>query len=188
VKDSKTLYWILTGLAAAFMLLASIPDVLQVAQAVSIFSHLGYPAYVLPFLGTAKTLGAVAVLVPGLQRLKEWAFAGLVFDLIGAVYSHLSVGDPPSAWMLPVVGLILVSAAYLSYEGTRAVSAARTFVFLYRTPPMPRARQGRCARNATFWVSFVHSAATSTTTTRVQSPHRTSFAASIIWLHWARGS
>jgi hypothetical protein len=116
VKDSKTLYWIVTGLAAAFMLLASVPDVLQVPQAVSIFSHLGYPAYLLPFLGTAKTLGVVAMVVPGLQRLKEWAFAGLVFDLIGALYSHLSVGDPPSVWMLPVIGLVLVSAAYLSYR------------------------------------------------------------------------
>jgi hypothetical protein len=116
VKDSKTLYWIVTGLAAAFMLLASIPDVLQVPQAVSIFSHLGYPAYLLPFLGTAKTLGVVAMIVPSLQRLKEWAFAGLVFDLIGALYSHLSVGDPPNVWVLPVIGLALVSAAYLSYR------------------------------------------------------------------------
>ena len=78
-KNTRTLYWIVTGVAAAFMLLASIPDVLQVPEAMFIFRHLGYPAYLLPFLGTAKTLGIVAVVVPSFQRLKEWAFAGLVY-------------------------------------------------------------------------------------------------------------
>jgi len=101
---------------AAFMLLASIPDLLGIPQAVSIFGHLGYPIYLLPFLGTAKTLGVVVVLVPGFRRLKEWAFAGLVFDLIGALYSHLSVGDSPSGWMPAVIGLILVGGSYLSYR------------------------------------------------------------------------
>jgi hypothetical protein len=56
------------------------------------------------------------VLAPGFRRLKEWAYAGLVFDLIGAVYSHLSVGDPPSAWSFPIVGLILVVGSYLLYR------------------------------------------------------------------------
>ena len=99
MKTAKTLYWIVTSLTAAFMLLASIPDVLRLPQAVSIFGHLGYPVHLLPFLGIAKTLGIVAILVPGFQRLKEWAYAGLVFDVIGALYSHLSVGDSPSGWM-----------------------------------------------------------------------------------------
>jgi DoxX-like protein len=116
VKHSKTLYWIVTGLMAAFMLLASIPDLLRTPQAVAIFGHLGYPMYLLPFLGTAKTLGVVVVLLPGFRRLKEWAFAGLVFDLIGALYSHLSVGDPLSGWMPAVIGLILVGGSYLSYR------------------------------------------------------------------------
>jgi len=116
VKTAKTLYWIVTSLTAAFMLLASIPDVLRLPQAVSIFQHLGYPAYLLPFLGTAKTLGIVAILVPGLQRLKEWAYAGLVFDVIGALYSHLSVGDSPSRWMPALIGLVLVGGSYLSYR------------------------------------------------------------------------
>jgi hypothetical protein len=73
----------------------SIPDVLQIPMAVAIFAHLGYPTYLLPFIGIAKILGVVAVLVPGFPRLKEWAYAGLVFDLTGALYSHISVGDSP---------------------------------------------------------------------------------------------
>jgi hypothetical protein len=117
VKNAKTVYWIVTSLMAAFMLLGAIPDVLRLPQAVSIFGHLGYPVYLLLFLGTAKTLGIIAVLVPAFQRLKEWAYAGLVFDVIGALYSHLSVGDSPSGWMPAVIALVLVGGSYLSYRG-----------------------------------------------------------------------
>jgi hypothetical protein len=112
MTNSKLLYWSVTGLMAAFMLLASIPDILRIAQAEAIFAHLGYPRFLLPFLGTAKVLGVVVVLLPGFARLKEWAFAGLVIDLVGALYSHLSVGDGPGAWMSPVIGLLLVGGSY----------------------------------------------------------------------------
>ena len=121
MTNPRTPYWILTGLLAAFMLLASIPDVLQVPPAVAIFGHLGYPTYLLPFLGIAKGLGVLAVLIPGFPRLKEWAYAGLTFDLIGALYSHVSVADPPSAWLLPVLGLLLATGSYFFY---RQVSGA----------------------------------------------------------------
>jgi hypothetical protein len=116
MKRGKRLYWIVTGLMAAFMLMASIPDILRIPQAVDLFRHLGYPAYLLPFLGIAKTLGVIAILAPVALWLKEWAYAGLIFDLIGAVYSHLAVGDPPSAWAFPLIGLLLVTGSYLVYR------------------------------------------------------------------------
>ena len=118
----KAPYWIATGLLATFMLLGSIPDVLSVPQAVAFLMHLGYPAYLLPFLGVAKTLGVLAVVIPGFPRVREWAYAGLTFDLSGALYSHLSVGDPASTWMFPVIGLLLVTASYLLH---RRVSTRR---------------------------------------------------------------
>ena len=108
----NSVYWVVTGLMAAFMLMASVPDVLRLPQAVELFGHLGYPTYLLPFLGTAKILGVIAVLVPGFDRLKEWAYAGLVFDIIGALYSHLSVGDPVSVWGFALIALVLVSSSY----------------------------------------------------------------------------
>lgn len=106
-------YWVVTGLMAAFMLMASIPDVAQSEFAAAAFTHLGYPHYLLPFIGVAKIAGVVAVLLPSPAKLKEWAYAGLVFDLIGALYSHLSVGDPASTWMFAVIGLVLVTVSYL---------------------------------------------------------------------------
>lgn len=116
MKTTKILYWIFTGLMAAFMLLGAIPDVLRIPAAVDVFTHLGYPAYLLPFIGVAKILGVVAVLVPGFQRLKEWAYAGLVFDLVGALYSHIAVGDPPGSWVFPIIGLLLVFGSYLFHR------------------------------------------------------------------------
>jgi hypothetical protein len=106
-------YWVVTVVMAAIMLMASIPDVLRLPQAIAIFGHLGYPAYLLPFLGTAKILGVIAVLIPGVGRLKEWAYAGLVFDIIGALYSHLTVGDPISVWGFALVALVLAGGSYV---------------------------------------------------------------------------
>jgi len=116
MKRINIAYWIVTGLMAAFMLMASIPDVLQIPEAVAVFAHLGYPQYLLPFIGVAKILAVITILVPGFPRLKEWAYAGLVFDLIGALYSHLAVGDPPSTWIFPVIGLVLVGGSYFLYR------------------------------------------------------------------------
>lgn len=80
------------------MVLGSIPDIMSVPNAVALFNHLGYPTYLLPFLGIAKLLGVVAIIIPGFPRIKEWAYAGFVFDLTGAMYSSISVGDPASEW------------------------------------------------------------------------------------------
>jgi DoxX-like family len=115
----KTQIWverILTGLLAALMALSAAPDVLRSPGALSVFEHLGYPPYLLGFLGTAKLLGVAVLLAPGAPRIKEWAFAGLTFDLAGALYSHISVGDPPTVWMPALIGLVLAGSAYVARQ------------------------------------------------------------------------
>src|SRR5215813_6460113 len=128
MKLQQRIGWIVTGLMAALMLLSAVPDVLRLSGAIDVFRHLGYPPYLLPFLGTAKMLGVAAVLIPGLPKLKEWAFAGLLFDVTGALYSHLSVGDPGSVWMPAVAGIALIGGSYVAYRmraeaGDRPASA-----------------------------------------------------------------
>src|SRR5580765_8582791 len=122
MRASTWIGWIVTGLMAALVLLSAVPDVLRIPDALLVFKHLGYPPYLLVFLGTAKILGVVAVLVPGVPRIKEWAFAGLTFDVTGALYSHLSVGDPASAWMPAAIGVLLTAGAYVAYR-TRPLGA-----------------------------------------------------------------
>ncbi len=87
MKKTKTLYWIFTGLFAAFMAFSAIPDIMMVPDAVIFMNHIGYPNYFIPFIGVAKLLGCIAILIPGFPKIKEWAYAGLTYDLIGAVYS-----------------------------------------------------------------------------------------------------
>jgi DoxX-like protein len=71
MTDRTWIGWIVTGLMAALMSLAGVPDILRTPDALLVFKHLGYPPYLLVFLGTAKILGIAAVLVPGLPRIKE---------------------------------------------------------------------------------------------------------------------
>lgn len=61
------------------MLFSAIPDIMMVPEAMQmVHDQLGYPTYFVPFIGVAKVLGAIAILVPGFPRIKEWAYAGLV--------------------------------------------------------------------------------------------------------------
>jgi DoxX-like protein len=71
MTDRTWIGWIVTGLMAALMSLSAVPDILRTPDALLVFKHLGYPPYLLVFLGTAKILGIAAVLVPGLPRIKE---------------------------------------------------------------------------------------------------------------------
>jgi hypothetical protein len=122
MKRINIYYWTSTGIVAAMMLASSIPNILSVPDAVTmVVTHLGYPAYFLPFIGVCKLLGVVGIIVPGPARLKDWAYAGLTFDLIAAMYSMYSVGDPVSTWLpviLPVV--LLIASNYFFHERIKA--------------------------------------------------------------------
>ena len=78
--------------------------------------HLGYPMNVLRLLAVAKILGVIAILVPGFPRLKEWAYAGFTFDLIGALHAGLAAGDPLMQWSFVIVGIALILASYFLYH------------------------------------------------------------------------
>ncbi len=110
MKNSKLFYWIITGLFSAFMLFSAVPDLISTVDAIKFMNHLGYPNYIVPFLGFAKILGIIAILIPGFTRIKEWAYAGLFFDLAGATYSIIATdGFQPSVLVMlfPIVFLFL---------------------------------------------------------------------------------
>jgi hypothetical protein len=114
MKKVNILHWVFTGLFSALMLSSAIPNLLSSTEWVAIITQLGYPTYILPFLGVAKFLGIVAIVVPGFPRLKEWAYAGFTFDLIGAVYSGIALKgfDPMMLTMLVFFGLLALSYIY----------------------------------------------------------------------------
>ncbi|HET9429520.1 MAG TPA: DoxX family protein [Chitinophagaceae bacterium] len=116
MKKIKILYWTFTGLFAFMMLGSAIPDIFSVRIAREGFNGIGMPVYLLPFLGTAKLLGVIALFVPAYPRLKEWAYAGLVFDLVGATYSIIASGQPAGAWVTMIIPLGLGTASYYFYH------------------------------------------------------------------------
>ena len=85
-------YWVTTALVVFELVLGGIWDVLRVPQARDLIERLGYPQYFLVILGIWKLLGAVALVIPRFPRLKEWAYAGVLFDLTGAVASLWASG------------------------------------------------------------------------------------------------
>lgn len=93
MKKTNVLYWVFTGLFAAVMLFSSIGNVMMDEGSVQLISGiLHFPTYMIPFLGVAKIIGVIGILVPVLPRwVKEWSYAGLFFDLVGATYAFVAV-------------------------------------------------------------------------------------------------
>jgi uncharacterized membrane protein YphA (DoxX/SURF4 family) len=124
MKTTKILYWVFNILFAAVMFLSAIPAVLSQANEIKgIHDGLGYPVYFIPFIGVAKILGAIAILIPGYPRLKEWAYAGLTFDLIAATYSLYCVPPPQGSWYFMFIFLALAAVAYIYYRKKLALTA-----------------------------------------------------------------
>ena len=128
MKKNKIIYWIITGIVCLMLGFGSIFNVMSTPEAVELISHrLGYPEYLVPFLGVAKLLGIFVILIPGFPRLKEWAYAGLVYDIMGAMYSHISIGAPVSEWAPLFIIILFLSGSYIfhhkileaSYSGNR---------------------------------------------------------------------
>src|SRR5436309_15266757 len=119
-------YWLATALAAFVFLSGGATGMARPAFHMEGMTQLGYPAYFVLILGVWKVLGGVVVLAPRLPRLKEWAYAGMVFDLTGAAASHAAVGDPAGKVVAPLVitGIVMASWA-LRPEGRRLGDSPR---------------------------------------------------------------
>jgi uncharacterized membrane protein YphA (DoxX/SURF4 family) len=111
-KLKSIAYWVSTTLIAAAFLVGGAVDAAARPSAVAFLAHLGYPAYFCTLIGVWKVLGGVALLAPGLPRLKEWAYAGIFFDVTGAAISHAASGDSASHVMVP---LALACVAFVSW-------------------------------------------------------------------------
>ena len=84
-----TAYWIVTAVVVAESVIGGTMDLLRLPPFYPILIDLGYPDYLATILGIAKLLAAVVLLAPGLPRLKEWAYAGVVINMTGAAASQV---------------------------------------------------------------------------------------------------
>lgn len=114
----KIAYWVTTGLLAALALFSGYVYLSGNPQAVEGFAHVGYPQQLRIILGIAKPLGAIALLVPGMAKLKEWAYGGFAFAWISAFVAHYLAKDGPRAFT-PLVLLVLLVVSYLTRPESR---------------------------------------------------------------------
>jgi len=121
MKKTNIFYWIVTILFALVMLSSAIPNIMATKQWEEILKGLGYPLYMLPFLGVAKIIGIIIILIPGFPRLKEWAYAGFGFVMTGAIISHLVLGDSAKELFGPTLLLILTAVSWYFRPADRKI-------------------------------------------------------------------
>jgi hypothetical protein len=112
------LYWATTSLIALETFLGGVVDLTHERTGVvsgpvvtQVVTSLGYPVYILAIIGILKIPGAVTIVIPGFHRLKEWAYAGIVFEMSGAFASHAACGK----WWDSIAPLSLLSLAIASW-------------------------------------------------------------------------
>jgi uncharacterized membrane protein YphA (DoxX/SURF4 family) len=105
-------YWLATALIAFVFISGGYVDITRPTYAVEGMVKLGYPVYFMVILGVWKVLGGIAILIPRTPRLKEWAYAGMLFDLTGAAASHASTRD---VWWHVAAPLAILVVVYFSW-------------------------------------------------------------------------
>lgn len=117
----KIIYWIATAWLCLGMLSTAIVQLIPTEAELDKMTKLRYPAYLLLLLGIWKILGVIAVLLPKLPLLKEWAYAGFFFAMSGAVFSHLAAGDSAATLFGPVLLLLLTAVSWYCRPADRKI-------------------------------------------------------------------
>ena len=121
MRGKTIVYWTTTVLVA-FSMSGGVAQLARVPGVVDGFVRvLHYPPYFVTILGFWKVLGAIAILVPRFPRLKEWAYAGIFFDLTGASASSAAVGGGAFHILAPLVGAVLAVASWALRPESRKI-------------------------------------------------------------------
>ena len=116
MKTTKILFWVFTGLLSLAIIFSSWGQVIVNKEAIDLFKQFQFPEYMIRFLGVAKILAIVAILYPGFPRLKEWAYAGLFFDLVGVLVCGFGTGATV-VQMLPMLAFfVFLFGSYYFYH------------------------------------------------------------------------
>ena len=119
-------YWVCTGLVVFFIGSGGLAYALQVPDVVQGVVALGFPVHFVVLLGVWKVLGSIAILVPGFPLIKEWAYAGIVFDLTGAASASIATGGEWWHAAAPLSISALVAASWALRPQSRRLPGATT--------------------------------------------------------------
>ena len=120
-RSIKITYWVLNILFCLFHIMDAIGGLSKVKAGVDAMNAMGYPLYLMPFLSVLKLLGVIALLQDKFKTIKEWAFAGFAFTLIGATVSHAAINDKVAFIIMPVVFLAILFALYYFWRKLEVV-------------------------------------------------------------------
>ena len=121
-KSRTVVYWTMTALVAFFIGSGGIAQIMQYfASPHAVVPVLGYPMYFFAILGFWKFFGALTILVPRFPRLKEWAYAGIFFDLTGAAASNAMSGGY-GAYGFHVIAPLIITGFMLASWALRPSS------------------------------------------------------------------
>jgi len=115
-------YWLTTVLFCLVLAFSGAMHTFHAEFMVKNMASLGYPVYFMTIIGSFKLLGVVALLAPRLPLLKEWAYAGFTFNLIGAAASHAYSGETIDHWIRPLVVLAVGAGSYLLRPASRRLA------------------------------------------------------------------
>ena len=111
-QHQKKIYWGSTILFSLIMLMSGFMNLTRNPQILEGFKHLQLPAHLPLLIGTFKLLGVIALLLPKFPKVKEWAYAGFCFNMIGASFLHLMSADPVGQSLVPMFLLIPMFVSY----------------------------------------------------------------------------
>jgi hypothetical protein len=120
MKKINLSYWIITIIFAGFMIFTALSD-LNVDKTTSFITMLGYPPYFAPFIDIAKIIGSIAICIPAFNRIKEWAYAGLFFDLAGATYSVVIKYGVDVSIVFMLLPMVFLFASYFLWHKKMAM-------------------------------------------------------------------
>jgi hypothetical protein len=123
VTAKSLAYWSLTGVMVAESFVGGAMDLLRMAPFYPLMIQLGYPSYLATILGVAKIIAATILLAPGLPRLKEWAYAGLMINMIGATASNAATHQPVGSTLTPLVFAAIAMASWALRPASRRLSS-----------------------------------------------------------------
>ncbi len=130
-------YWVVSAPVLVETAVGIQWDLARIPYVLEVLDRLGFPPYFATILGISKVLALGTLLLPRTPRLKEWAYAGLVFVYVGAAACHVAVGDPAQAVLTPLVLAALTLASWALRPASRRDPAP--------LPAVWRVRPGRRA-------------------------------------------
>ncbi len=127
MRTIRIVYRICVTLLVLGLGIGCVLDILGNPAGEEVLAKLGYPLYIIPFLAVAKLLALAVIALPVTPRLKEWAFAGLTFDVTGALFSIVASGFGIQGTIIPVIALVLLFIAYTLYHKLRKAQMVNGF-------------------------------------------------------------